>query len=175
VPVSIMRRAVLAAGPATRRSQARASSKPPPRAGPSMAAIVGMSRFSNRWRPALKSARNLSTCAWVIVLRSTRSAPAQNEPGEDDVIISTRLGIYQRPFLPACTESHNLLSSRTFKRHSWNCCSCYLVLGSTMGADNTFSRFTEIAFFAWGRLSRSATTPGWELRGSRYVSCCADA
>lgn len=82
-----------AAEPATRRSQARASSKPPPRAGPSMAAMVGMSRFSNRWRPALKSAKNLSTCVWVIVLLSTRSAPAQNEPDEDDARISTRLGI----------------------------------------------------------------------------------
>lgn len=81
------------AGPAMRRSQARASSKPPPRAGPSIAAMVGTSRFSNRWSAALKSAKNLSTCTWVIVLRSTRSAPAQNEPGVDDAIISTRLGI----------------------------------------------------------------------------------
>jgi hypothetical protein len=47
--------------PATRKSHARASSNPPPRAGPSMAAMVGMGRLSSFPSAARKSARNLET------------------------------------------------------------------------------------------------------------------
>lgn len=77
--------------PATRRSQARLSSRPPPSAGPSIAAIVGMGRFSSFPKASRKSARNLATWVCDIVRLSARSAPAQKEPDVDDRSIRTRM------------------------------------------------------------------------------------
>ena len=91
--------------PATRKSHARASSSPPPRAGPSMAAMVGMGRLSSLANAARKSVRNLETWPLDMVRRSARSAPEQNEPGVDEFRMSTR------------TE----LSKRTVSRQSANC------------------------------------------------------
>jgi len=57
-------RPILAKAPPTRRSQARASSSPPPSAAPSMAAMVGMGRFSRSenddLRPYTKAATSIS-------------------------------------------------------------------------------------------------------------------
>mmetsp|Transcript_14982 Transcript_14982/g.21663 ORF Transcript_14982/g.21663 Transcript_14982/m.21663 type:complete len:218 (+) Transcript_14982:1564-2217(+) len=66
----------------TRRSAARASSRPPPRATPSMAAIVGMGRVA---KSEVRFRRRVTKC-WtssgdVIRLRSFKSAPAQKTLG----------------------------------------------------------------------------------------------
>ena len=72
-----------------RRSHAKLSSSPPPRADPSIAAKVGIGRFSSFLRTALKSERNLSTCSLLMARLSVRSAPAQKEPDVVDFTMST--------------------------------------------------------------------------------------
>jgi hypothetical protein len=77
--------------PATRRSHANAISSPPPRAGPSIAAMVGMGNVSSLPSPERRLARNWCTCIWVIERRSTRSAPAQKEPMVEERRMRTRM------------------------------------------------------------------------------------
>lgn len=81
--------------PATLRSQANPNSNPPPSAGPSIAAIVGMGNASSFPKAARRSRRNLSTWTWVMVRRSARSAPAQKELGVEERMTRTRV-LYQR-------------------------------------------------------------------------------
>ncbi|MPC42026.1 hypothetical protein E2C01_035640 [Portunus trituberculatus] len=66
---------------ATRRSQAKAISSPPPKATPSRATITGMGRFSRSEMHARALVTNGPTSSGFIFARSFRSAPAQNTPG----------------------------------------------------------------------------------------------
>jgi len=56
------------------------SSQPPPRAAPSITEIVGQGIFSKPIKVFFILLRNCLTVASSIVLRSLRSAPAQNIP-----------------------------------------------------------------------------------------------
>ena len=77
----------LACGEAIRRSQARASSQPPPYAGPSMTAMLGHRCASSRSnRPALMPRSAASASRSTI---SAMSAPAANTPGVVECTIST--------------------------------------------------------------------------------------
>ena len=86
-PISISGNRNDAAGPTTRRSQASASSKPPPIAGPCTAAIdtnVALASASNvRWL------RRSTTSSTVRSAISVRSAPAQNAPSPVEATMAT--------------------------------------------------------------------------------------
>ena len=64
----------------TRRSQARASSAPPPRAKPSTAAIVGIGSAAKALNVALKSCTNSDASCCDMTARSFKSAPAEKTP-----------------------------------------------------------------------------------------------
>ena len=52
----------------TRKSRGRVSSRPPPKAGPAMAAMVGMGRSSRAWRVLRREVRKfwvLQVMGWV--------------------------------------------------------------------------------------------------------------
>ena len=67
--------------------------------------MVGMGRLSSLPSAVRKSVRNLDTWPLVMVRRSAKSAPAQNEPGVEEFRMSTR------------TES----SKRTVSKQSVSC------------------------------------------------------
>ncbi len=64
---------------ATRYRQASASSNPPPRQSPLMAATVGTATPAMRSKSRCPSATNSVTCSRVMVLISNRSTPALND------------------------------------------------------------------------------------------------
>ena len=66
--------------PPTLRSQARASSVPPPMANPSTIPRVGMLKASSSPISARSESRKSETCPGDMVALSFRSAPAQNMP-----------------------------------------------------------------------------------------------
>jgi hypothetical protein len=68
--------------PATLMSQAKAISKPPPNATPSMAAMVGTGKSCKSVIKFLPVATNRPTSSILIFALSLRSAPAQNAPEE---------------------------------------------------------------------------------------------
>ncbi len=115
--------------PATRKSHASASSNPPPRAGPSIAAIVGIGRLSSLPSAVRKSVRNLDTWPLVIVRRSARSAPEQNEPGVEEFRMSTRTELSRRTVSKqsaSCwvghhgfSKIHSLGGGKKGKREAW--------------------------------------------------------
>ena len=75
--------------PAILKSHVNASSSPPPRAGPSIAAIVGIGNESSLEKTQLRLVKNASTCPADMDRRSIRSAPAQKAVSLEDRIIST--------------------------------------------------------------------------------------
>lgn len=141
-----------------RKSHAKLSSSPPPRAGPSIAAKVGIGRFSSLPRAALKPERNLVTCSLLMVRLSARSAPAQKEPSVVDFTMSTfTLSIISHLLFKSSNTRTHLLSKWAHSRQS----------------PNSWSNFMDIAFFVSGRLRFRQTTPGCDTTGSR--NACLDA
>ncbi|KAF4518144.1 hypothetical protein B566_EDAN008846 [Ephemera danica] len=92
---------------ATRRSHARASSKPPPNAAPSIAAITGMGNLSTEAVRERSPQTKSLTSELLIPARSLRSAPAQNTPGTKLRKINTRMLL---SVLTSCMQSRKDVS-----------------------------------------------------------------
>jgi hypothetical protein len=76
---------------ATLKSAAKASSSPPPRATPSMAAITGTSSFATRSIALRSNYTNCSASPCVMDFRSFKSAPAEKTLCENEVSTTQRL------------------------------------------------------------------------------------
>ena len=77
IPIRVSVSPICAAGSTTRRSQARASSQPPPSARPFTAAIQGFGHRSTSRRAVWSSTSHRRTSSSVQLRRSLRFAPAQ--------------------------------------------------------------------------------------------------
>mmetsp|Transcript_23344 Transcript_23344/g.49715 ORF Transcript_23344/g.49715 Transcript_23344/m.49715 type:complete len:268 (-) Transcript_23344:179-982(-) len=78
-------RPIVALAEAIRMSAASASSRPPPTATPSMAAMNGMGREAKRSIVFRSTVTNSEVSSWVMVARSFRSAPAEKTLSEKEV------------------------------------------------------------------------------------------
>lgn len=77
--------------PPTLKSHPKASSAPPPKAYPSITAIVGIGKDSSSASSCLRLSRKFETCIGLIVRRSRKSAPEQKREGLEDCMRSRRV------------------------------------------------------------------------------------
>ena len=101
-----------ARGLTTRKSAPSASSSPPPRAAPSMAATTGTGRAASDAITPRTASLNFRMSAGVCAARSFRSAPAQNVPAShtfSEVLKAEQKLVYRKVAMhkPAASESRS--------------------------------------------------------------------
>lgn len=123
-------RPTTAVGPSTRKSVESASSRPPPRAGPLMAEMVGMGRWERDVKVWRREVRNCVVCWGVKVMRSLRSAPLEKQvvgwaeatmrPREEDGWEVLRVVRWVRRWWSKVVE-RELRVGRECRRRRWMC------------------------------------------------------
>jgi hypothetical protein len=97
-----------------RMSQASASYKPPPSAGPSTAATTGTGRSASAWKARLPKADKRCASLGLTPAHSLRSAPAQNI-GDVDRRSTTRTAASREEISAASSSSIKKASSRALR------------------------------------------------------------